>query len=89
MVVCGVLSTDELPHPQWKQNLAFATQLQQALGETYDHLCRPLSLTGARYNQYLTSGSLLIEVGSEGNTLAESTYAAHLLGETLAALWSD
>lgn len=87
MVVCGVLSTAELPHPAWQKNLSFATKLQQALGERYDRLCRPLSLTGARYNQYLTTGSLLVEVGSEGNTLEEATYSARLLGKTLAAMW--
>jgi len=28
-----------------------------------------------------------VEVGSEGNTLEEATYAARLLGQTLAAMW--
>ncbi len=88
MVVCGVLSTDALPHPHRQENLAFAARLQQTLGERHDRLCRPLSLTAARYNQHLSSGSLLIEVGSEGNTLEEASYSAHLLGEALAAMWS-
>ncbi|MBE6768775.1 MAG: hypothetical protein E7549_07700 [Ruminococcaceae bacterium] len=87
MVVCGVLSTDELPHENWKDNLSFATKLQEMLTARHDRLARPLSLTAARYNQYLTSGSLLVEVGSEGNTLEEATYAARLLGQTLAAMW--
>ncbi|MBE6758044.1 MAG: stage II sporulation protein P [Ruminococcaceae bacterium] len=89
MVVCGVLSTDELPHKHWKNNLSFAAKLQRSLSERYDRLARPLSLTAARYNQYLSSGSLLIEVGSEGNTLEEAAYSARLLGETLAAMWSE
>lgn len=89
MVVCGVLSTNELPHTNWKSNLSFAAKLQQSLSERYDRLARPLSLTAARYNQYLTSGSLLVEVGSEGNTLEEAVYSARLLGETLAAMWSE
>lgn len=87
MVVCGVLSTAALPHENWKQNLSFAAKLQEALTVRHDRLARPLSLTAARYNQYLTSGSLLVEVGSEGNTLEEAVYAARLLGQTLAALW--
>lgn len=89
MVVCGVLSTDALPHKNWKQNLSFAAKLQEALTARHDRLARPLSLTAARYNQYLTSGSLLVEVGSEGNTLEEAAYAARLLGQTLAALWQE
>ncbi len=88
MLVCGVLSTEALPHPAWKQNLSFATKLQKALTARHQSLCRPLSLTGARYNQYVTPGSLLIEVGSEGNTLEEATYSARLLGRTLVEMWS-
>ncbi len=88
MLVCGVLSTAELPHPEWKQNLSFAAKLQEALTARHPSLCRPLSLTGARYNQYVSHGSLLIEVGSEGNTLQEATRSARLLGETLVEMWS-
>ena len=86
MVVCGVLTTDALPHPNWRQNLAFAAQLQKQLSSDHAGLMRPLSLTGARYNQYITTGSLLIEVGSEGNTLDEAVYSAHLLGKSLVSL---
>lgn len=88
MVVCGVLDTDALPHPNWRQNLSFAAKLQEALAADYGNLMRPLSLVGARYNQYLTAGSLLLEVGSEGNTVEEAIYSGHLLGQTLAELFT-
>lgn len=88
MLVCGVLSTEALPHPAWEKNLSFATKLQAALTARHPSLCRPLSLTGARYNQYVTTGSLLVEVGSEGNTLKEATRSARLLGQTLVEMWS-
>ena len=88
MLVCGVLSTEALPHPAWEKNLSFATKLQAALTARHPSLCRPLSLTGARYNQYVTTGSLLVEVGSEGNTLEEATRSARLLGQTLVEMWS-
>lgn len=86
MLVCGTLTTDALPHPNWKQNLSFAAQLQQTLDNSYGELARPLSLVSARYNQYMTTGSLLVEVGSEGNTLEEATYSARLLGRALVEL---
>lgn len=88
MVVCGTLTTDALPHPNWRQNLAFAAQLQQTLAASYSGLARPLSLVSARYNQYLSTGALLVEVGSEGNTLAETQYTARLLARALVQLWS-
>lgn len=89
MVVCGVLSTEALPHPHWNQNLIFAAKLQQSLTTAHSALARPLSLTGARYNQFMTTGSLLIEMGSEGNTLEEAAYSARLLGQSLVTLFKE
>ena len=89
MVVCGVLTTDALPHPNWRQNLCFAARLQKTLDDSYEGLARPLSLVSARYNQYLSPGALLIEMGSEGNTTAEAAYTAQLLADALVRLWKE
>lgn len=86
MIVCGVLSTESLPHPNWRQNLSVAAQLQQRLETAWPGLMRPLSLTSARYNQYMTPASLLVEMGSDGNTVQEACRAAERLGEQLIAL---
>ncbi|MBQ9859510.1 MAG: stage II sporulation protein P [Clostridia bacterium] len=86
MLITGVVSTTELPHPQWQENLTFATHLQQALGSHSRHLMRPLNTVASRYNQHLSPGWVLVEVGSEGNTVEEAVYAGQLLGETLATL---
>ena len=40
---------------------------------------RPITLVNERYNQHLTRGSLIIEVGSSGNTLQEAIRAVRLL----------
>ena len=86
MIIAGVVSTDALPNPHTKQNLALAAQWQKALAENYDGLMRPLSTVGSRYNQHLHVGYLLVEIGGEGNTVAEAVYSAQLLGKTLAEL---
>ena len=86
MIIAGVLSTNALPNPHTEQNLALAAQWQKALTDRYDGLMRPLSTVGSRYNQHLHAGYLLVEVGSEGNTVAEAVYSAQLLGKTLAEL---
>ena len=49
---------------------------------------RPLNLTASRYNQHLSTGWVLVEVGAEGNTVEEAVYAAQILGRTLAQLLS-
>jgi stage II sporulation protein P len=86
MIIAGVLSTDTLPNPHWQQNLALAAQWQKSLTAQYDGLMRPLSTVGSRYNQHLHAGYLLVEVGSEGNTVAEAEYSGEILGKTLAEL---
>ena len=45
----------------------------------------PLSpdLSYRKYNQDLTTGSLLLELGSHGNTLEEVLYTAQLAGDAI------
>lgn len=84
MIIAGVVSTSSNPHPDWQENLRFALRLQSALHTKYEGLVRPLSITASRYNQHVSHGALLIEMGSEGNTLEEAVYSGQLLGKTLA-----
>ncbi len=86
MLITGVVSTDALPHPHWEQNLTLSTHWQAALDAVSPDLMRPLNLTASRYNQHLSPGWVLVEVGAEGNTVAEAVYAAQILGRTLAEL---
>ena len=73
-----------LYHPYWQDNLSLALYLQNAVTARHPSLMRPVSLVKERYNQQLTRGSLIIEVGSSGNTLQEALAAIRLFGETAA-----
>ncbi|MBQ4327278.1 MAG: stage II sporulation protein P [Clostridia bacterium] len=74
-------------YPHWEANLAFALKLRAVLNEKDPTLCRPVYLRGAAYNlQYTNGGSLLLEIGSSGNTLNEAKRAAVLVAEALAKL---
>ena len=81
-----LVGTDEsgLPHPGWRGNLALAMYLQNAVNSSYPTLMRPVALVPQRYNQQLAPGSLLIEVGSSGNTLREALAAIRLFGSAAA-----
>ena len=81
-----VVGTDEggLYHPNWQQNLNYVTGLQYKLNRTYPGLMRPVNLRTQRFNQHATAGSMLIEVGSSGNTMPEALAAIRLFGQTLA-----
>ena len=85
-----VMGTDAggLSHPNWRGNLSWALKYQAVLNRMYPGLCRNLNLRTERFNQHATPGSMLIEVGSSGNTLKQAIAAARDLGEGLAALIS-
>lgn len=83
-----IAGTDDsgLWHPYWEQNLAFGIRLQEALDKAYPTLARPLSLRPSRFNQHISGGSLLIEIGSAGNTLQEALECARRFALVLAEL---
>ena len=45
--------------------------VQKKANELYPGLFRPIIIRNARYNQHLTTGTTIIEVGATGNTLDE------------------
>ena len=83
-----VVGTDEggLTHPGWRGNLANALKLQALLNRAAPGLCRDIDLRTERFNQHETSGSLLIEFGCTGNTLAEALRSADYLGQAVCLL---
>ncbi len=86
MLVVGGTDTEDLPNAYCEENLRFGLQLQQSLETAYEGLTRPLYVVDARYNQGLKAGSLLIEVGTDANTLSEALHSGHLIGRQLARL---
>ena len=81
MLVVGA-AENGLYHPNWQQNLKFALYLQQKALEKHPTLMRPIALKKGRYNQQLACGSVILEVGSSGNTLSEALGAVRLFAET-------
>lgn len=83
-----VMGSDKgsLSYPNWERNLALAVKLQAQLEQTYTGLCRPIKLVTSRYNQDLSTGALLVEVGTAGNTHAQAIRAAEYLAEGIVAL---
>jgi len=78
-----------LEHPNWRENLKLALYLQNAVVSEYPSLMRPVQLVSYRYNQHLTKGSLILEVGSNGNTLQEALAAIRLFGEAAGKALSE
>ncbi len=89
MIIVGMKNTNAVPNTHTAENLSLGVRLQQRLHQTYPGVARPLLLADARYNQQLTNGSLLIEMGSDSNTLQEACYSGDLLGSALAEVLHD
>lgn len=76
-------------HPNWKTNLALSLEIQSALNQRWSTLARPVVLRSSRFNQHLSTGSILVEVGTHGNTLQEAITAARLFARTVADLMTQ
>jgi len=74
------------PHPNWRENLALALRVQLALTRQYTQLARPIVLRSTRFNQDITTGSLLVEVGGHGNTLEEAMAGGRMFARTVGQL---
>jgi len=82
-----VVGTDVLlSHDNWRENMKLACKLQETANNLYPGFMRPINLREQRFNQQLSEGALIIEVGSNGNTLEESIYAAKLMGNVIVKL---
>lgn len=79
--------------PDWTEHLALAMQIQRQMDALWPDLARPITLRTARFNQQLTKGSLLVEIGSHGNTLDEALAGARLFaratGQVLCGLVAE
>lgn len=76
-----------LEHPDWQENLTLAAHIQAALLALHPGLPRALNLRSQRFNQHMTLGSLLVEVGTSGNTLQEALAGARLFARAAGSVY--
>lgn len=85
MLVMGT-NAGGLRHEGWEDNLSLALKLQTQLERQAPGITRPISLRSQRFNQDLSPGALLVEVGAAGDTHGEALRAAEQLAQAIAAL---
>lgn len=83
-----VIGTDQggLNHPNWRDNLSCGLKLQALLNRAAPGLAKDISFRKERFNGDLTSGSLIVEVGSTGNLLPEALASMPHLARAVAEL---
>lgn len=89
MVISGCDPDGNLGFPNWRKNLRLALRVQKYCETLFPGITRPLNFSKVKYNEHLTPGSLLIEVGSDANTLEEAVNTGTMLGEALSKLLND
>ena len=83
MIIAGT-EENGVEYPHWETNLKFALALQKTAQAKYMGLMKPVFFCPRRYNMDVTENSLLLEFGTEVNTLEEAVYSARLMGDVLA-----
>ena len=84
MIIAGAEGGSVDDFSSWQTNLSFAVMLQKAANDKYENLMKPIYFCNRKYNMDVTPYSLLIEIGTDVNTLEEAAYSGRLLGDVLA-----
>ncbi len=83
MIISGCEGGGIEDFPRWYENLAFSVNLQNTVEENYNGLMRPIFFSNRKYNMNVTPCSVLLEFGTDANTLEEAVYSASLIGDSL------
>lgn len=86
MLVVGT-NDGGLTHPGWQDNLNLAAHIQLGMTAIEPTLARPINLRSQRFNQHLTPCSLLVEVGTSGNTLQEALRGARYFAQAAGTVY--
>lgn len=86
MLVMGCQDKNVTGFENWRENFRLAIKYQQIMEVMYPGLARPLVLAAKKYNENLTTGSMLLEVGTDANSFEEAKRSAEYAGTALAAL---
>lgn len=84
MIMSGWDDSGEFPF--WEDNLNFALKLQKECEDSFPGMTRALDFGEFSYNMDFNNGSLLIEVGTDANTVDEATFSGELLGKALSSV---
>jgi len=79
-----IVGTDERkPHPNWRKNQRFAQELYQQAEKMYPGLIKGVRTKAGTYNQEFHEHALLLEFGTDYNTLGEAGNAAKYFSKVL------
>ena len=86
LMIIAACDNGSMGVPEWRENLRFAAAYQSYMESMYPQMTKPVFFCYRKYNMDITTGSLLLEFGSNANTLEEAVYSAQLAGQALSTL---
>lgn len=90
LVVTSAEENADLPHPRWRENLAFAQVLHRKFEELYPGLSKGIQIRkDNRFNQHVHPRALLLEVGGSEDTLEQALSTARLCAHVIAEVIYD
>jgi len=69
--------------PDWPKNLELAQAITDAMNALETGIAREVKIKTGRFNQHVSTGALLVEVGNNKNTLEEALSACPVIAEAL------
>ena len=70
--------------PDWPKNLALAQRITDSMNAQVSSVAREVKVKTGRFNQHVSTGALLIEVGNNQNTLDQALSACPIIARALA-----
>lgn len=86
MLIAGSQTGTVTNFENWRENFRLAIRWHQMMEVMYPGLPRTMLFASRRYNMNLTTGSMILEVGTEANSFEEACYSAELAANSLLCL---
>ncbi len=83
MIITGAQEGYITDFPDWEDNLRFALCFQKTAENMYPGIMKPVYFCQRKYNMDTAKCSLLLEIGTDANTLDEAVYSGYLTGQIL------
>lgn len=89
MIITGAQENKITDFPNWEKNLCFTLHLQRQCEKMYPGLMRPVLFSPRKYNMYMSNCNVLLEMGSDVNTLDEAVYSGRMVANALAQMLKE
>ncbi|MBR4038907.1 MAG: stage II sporulation protein P [Clostridia bacterium] len=75
--------------PDWPKNLDLAQRITDSMNAQVNGVSREVKIKSGRFNQHVSAGALLIEVGNNRNTLDEALAACPVIARAIAEVYAQ